>query len=103
MRWFATFICSSSTGMRLAKLLCSRTSRVNSSSLVSAAVGDKHADEGHGPGDEGGENSLHRSHPFHLDLFVRVSICTQPVMRLGCFASFGYRPMPPRPESKVSA
>ena len=30
-------------------------------------------------------------------------ICTQPVLRLGCFASFGYRPMPPRPGSKVSA
>ena len=38
MRWFATFICSSSTGTRWAKLLCARTSRVNSSSLVSVTA-----------------------------------------------------------------
>lgn len=56
---------------------------------LTAAVGDKHADEGHGPGDEGGENGLHRSHPLHRLLFARVSICTQPVLRVGCFASFG--------------
>mgnify|MGYP006879772741 CR=1 FL=1 len=50
---------------------------------LTAAVGDEYADEGHSPGDEGGENGLHRSHPFHLDLFARVSICTHPVLRLG--------------------
>src|SRR5699024_10543036 len=38
MRWSATFIFSSSTGTRWAKLLWSRTSRVSSSSLVSVTA-----------------------------------------------------------------
>nr|DAF18389.1 MAG TPA: hypothetical protein [Caudoviricetes sp.] len=38
MRWLATFICSSKMGTRRAKLLCSRTSRVSSSSLVSVTA-----------------------------------------------------------------
>ena len=38
------------------------------------------------------EDELHRNHPPHILhrlLFARVSICTQSVLRVGCFASFG--------------
>lgn len=38
MRWFATLICSSSTGTRWAKLLWARTSRVSSSIFVSVTA-----------------------------------------------------------------
>ena len=37
-RWLITLICSSTTGIRRAKPLCSRTSRVNSSILVSVTA-----------------------------------------------------------------
>ena len=40
---------------------------------------------------------------FHRLLPARVSICTQPVLRFGWAASFGYRPKPPREGSRVSA
>nr|DAF77577.1 MAG TPA: hypothetical protein [Caudoviricetes sp.] len=38
IRWLITLICSSTTGTRWAKWLCSRTSRVNSSSLASVTA-----------------------------------------------------------------
>ena len=108
MRWLTTFICSSRMGDSLGKIVVrpdfpGQLFQLGVGDGLTLAVGDEYADEGHSPGDKGGENGLHRSHPFHLDLFVRVSMCTHPVLRVGCFASFGYRPMPPRPGSSFSA
>ena len=38
MRWLITLICSSTTGIRRAKPLCSRTSRVSSSNFASVTA-----------------------------------------------------------------